>query len=203
MYKILLFCLLISFSGLAQENTFGVLGGATLSSYTASEFFADTDPVVGVFLGAYRGISLNNTLDIEPGIYFSQKGIRYESAYAQPSSAQHTLSYLLLPVVLRKRVINNFSVHAGIYGAGLVHGYYKWNDSGRSTVHETWGLFEDNRNEPDGKLNWGGLAGVRYVFPSHLVINASYERNKGRWLRRVANEGPVNQTITLAVGYQW
>lgn len=201
----LLCLLLISFASMAQQSTFGILGGATLSSYIGSERFGNTSPVIRGIVGTYYGISLTNSLDIEPGLYLSQKGVNYEGSsdwFIGPGN--HTLSYLSLPVVLRKKIISDLSVHAGMYVAGLVHGRYRYfYANGTTDEHESWNMLDGGRNFIDGRYTWGGQVGLRYVFPSHFVINASYQRDWHRWLHRAIHDGPSRQMLAMSVGYQW
>jgi len=198
---------LISLASTAQESTWGVLGGVTLTNYTSSEIMPDANPAIGILLGGYLGIPLNNSLDIEPGLYFSQRRVRYDAdASSSPDSffGRHNLSYLTLPVLLRKRIIDNFSVHAGIYAAGLIHSRYTHTNASNQTKNwESWGIFSGDQNHANSAFDFGGQLGVRYVFSSQFVINAFYERSARRYLRKVVNDGPFRHTANVSVGYQW
>lgn len=194
--------LLISFSSIAQQSTFGILGGATISGYTSSEIFQNSVPLVGVSLGVYRGITLTKSLALEPGLYFTQRGISHGSSIFSNSN-RNRLSYLILPVVMRKNLTDNFSVHIGPYLASFIHGSYRYPNNTFSERWSTWGILGGDRNIPDAQFDVGLQAGLRYILSSQFVINASYELGGAKYLQRVISDGPFPQVVTVSVGYQW
>lgn len=203
--------LLLPLLSVAQHSHTGILGGASFSQHSPS-YAGKNVPVINGYVGAYRSISITPYLSIESGLYLTQRGARYEYdpqsgtvpvIPTAPRSTRTTLSYIMLPMVLQKNMDDFLSVHLGGYAAGLVHSWNKFTlTSGDEEHWYDWGIFTPYRNTYT-HYDLGLRAGLRYLFTSHLVLNASYDHGLVGIMKRVINESPKNRSLSLSVGYQW
>nr|WKN37841.1 porin family protein [Tunicatimonas sp. TK19036] len=207
---LLLFLLLAPLTMFAQQKQTGVLGGVTLSNYSVSDFYDSTEPIVGVYAGVYRNMPISTILSIEPGLFLSQKGVRSyvkspSSSQVDPTVSRTTLSYLQIPAVLRTKVTQRFSLHTGIYMAFLAHSVRQTTgpSAGQVERQNMWGIFERQLNSPYADFDAGLQAGIRYTLPTQWVLNASYDHGLQRHFSKAFNDGPMNRSVSVSVGYQW
>lgn len=82
----------------------GLRTGINVSNFNGYSF----DSRVAFRAGAFYGVEVMENIKIEPGIYFSQKGIK-----SDVEAVNDRLSYIDVPIVVRYSVTEKFNVFAG------------------------------------------------------------------------------------------
>ncbi|PRY87656.1 outer membrane protein with beta-barrel domain [Mongoliibacter ruber] len=106
MKKLLLLSFVI-FGLMTTQNLFAQVGlrtGINVANLNGYSF----DSRVAFRAGAYYGFELMDKIKVEPGLYFSQKGIK-----SDVEAVNDRLSYIDVPVVVRYGVTEKLNVFAG------------------------------------------------------------------------------------------
>ncbi|MGY6546668.1 porin family protein [Arthrospiribacter ruber] len=106
MKKLLLLCfVLFGFSALQNvQAQLGLKSGMNLSNFNGYSF----QNRLAFRVGAFYGLEAFDNVTIEPGIYFSQKGIKSDA-----EGISDRLSYIDVPVLFRYGFTERFDVFAG------------------------------------------------------------------------------------------
>jgi hypothetical protein len=219
MKKHLLFALLLAFSAVAMAQSkisYGVRAGIIQSTmrgdavnnfqdlltYTGGAVTAHSK--TGFYTGGFVSIPVSETVSIEPGINYAQKGYELKGSLGIKGTdiiggrSRLTLSYVEVPL-LAKANLNGLQLFAGpqfgyLAGANLhttagILGFALVND--RRDV-------KDQFNDVDVSLT----GGIGYQFRNGFSVNAAYDHglskvNSGRSIEA------YNQAMKLGVGFRF
>ena len=101
----LLIAFLICNVSFAQNWDLGVKGGINLASVSIKNSTSESKSVIGLHLGGYANTRLTDQITLQPEVLFSLQGWN--------ASENRTISYLLIPVVAKYFLVDQFNVHAG------------------------------------------------------------------------------------------
>lgn len=189
---LLLFIVVTSLTGFAQTNpSFGVRAGITYAGMRGDavnnlenllDFSAGmikTQNSTGFFGGVYASIPMDETITLEPGIYYSQKGYQLVGALnvkgleflGANARAKLTSTYIDIPVLLKAN-LSGFEVFAGPQISYL-------NSAQLKTTASILGInLLNNHVDPTSQFNRWDMAvtgGLGYKFSNGINIMASYD----------------------------
>ncbi len=104
---LLLFQLSVTASLLGQDWTLGVKGGVNISSARVTETSSDFGNIVGFHAGGYGSTPLVQNLHIQPEVQFSWQG------WKNLDDESVNVFYVLIPVVVKYYLVEQFNIHAG------------------------------------------------------------------------------------------
>lgn len=143
----------------AQIGVRAGIGSANFSNGDAQRAYTS---ITTFHLGAYYGIQATEKLVVEPGLSFSGKG--YNTIFlGTTSEIDEKLGYLDVPILVRYSLNPSLNVFAGPQAGFLLTRTY------------TTGSTKDNRVDPVGGYEVGGVMGVGYSFANKLNLQFSYD----------------------------
>lgn len=151
--------MVISCAAWSQVN-FGVKGGLNISNTKLAGFMKGV-PNVGLNVGGFAQIAINDEITIQPELNFSQMGATlYE--LLDDSGEKLTLNYLALPVIAKYNW-EKFSLFAGPQVSYLMSAKSKYEG-------KTYDLKKDFK-----KSEVSGLIGGEYQLTDLFSVNARYQ----------------------------
>ncbi|MDB5199775.1 MAG: hypothetical protein JWO92_1738 [Chitinophagaceae bacterium] len=215
LFALSIFISTISFAQV--KPTFGVRAGV-LSSGIRGEASSNLDNLIsfangmittnnrtGFFAGAYASISMDNTISIEPGLFYSQKGyelngdltIKGAGFLGANAKAKLQSEYIDIPVVLKAN-ISGFQLFAGPQFSYLM----------KANLNTTAGLLGFNllNNNMDvtqqfNRWDMGITGGIGYKLSNGININASYDYGLSK-LDKNQNTKAYNNAFKVGVGIE-
>ena len=186
MKKGLLLLTFLTFA-VAVQAQIGVRAGIGSSNFSNGDVQRGFSSLIRPHLGAYYGLEATEKLTVEPGLFFSGKGIRTCCNTSTNKEFEESLSYLDIPVLVRSAVNEDFNVFAGPQAGFLLARTYTSDDK----------KFTDTA--PVGGYEIGGVFGVGYKLTSGINLQASYDFGIAPFKYFQAD---VNNTVfKLSVGY--
>lgn len=208
---------LISIGAFAQSSpSFGIKAGvvnATISGDAANSISSAIDFTNGAIrqsgrTGFYTGVNvslpISNTVSIEPGINYAQKGyelkgelgIKGADFIGANATARLTTHYIEMPVLVKAN-FGGLEVFAGPQVAYLAN----------ANLRTTAGLLgfnllnrNTNVSEQFNKLDAGLTGGVGYRFGNGVSINASYDHGLSR-IDAGKSMNAYNRAVKVGIGY--
>jgi hypothetical protein len=182
---LLIFALLI-FAAAAQAQI-GVRAGIGSSNFSNGDVQRGFTPLIRPHFGAYYGMKATEKLTVEPGLFFSGKGIRTCCNSITNKEFEESLSYLDIPVLVRYAFSPAFNVFAGPQAGFLLARTYTSVDQ----------KFTDTA--PVGGYEIGGVLGLGYQLTPELNLQTSYDFGIVPFKYFQAD---INNTVfKLSVGY--
>lgn len=182
---LLLFAFLI-FAAAAQAQL-GVRAGIGSTNFSNGDVQRGFTSLIRPHFGAYYGMKATEKLTVEPGLFFSGKGIRTCCNTSTNKEFEESLSYLDIPVLVRYAFSPAFNAFAGPQAGFLLARTYTSDDK----------KFTDTA--PVGGYEIGGVFGVGYQLASGINLQASYDFGIVPFKYFQAD---VNNTVyKLSVGY--
>jgi len=186
MKKGLLLLTFLTFA-VAVQAQIGVRAGIGSSNFSNGDVQRGFSSLIRPHLGAYYGLEATEKLTVEPGLFFSGKGIRTCCNTSTNKEFEESLSYLDIPVLVRYAVNEDFNVFMGPQAGFLLARTYTSDDK----------KFTDTA--PVGGYEIGGVFGVGYKLTSGINLQASYDFGIAPFKYFQAD---VNNTVfKLSVGY--
>ena len=186
MKKGLLLLTFLTFA-VAVQAQIGVRAGIGSSNFSNGDVQRGFSSLIRPHLGAYYGLEATEKLTVEPGLFFSGKGIRTCCNTSTNKEFEESLSYLDIPVLVRYAVNEDFNVFAGPQAGFLLARTYTSDDK----------KFTDTA--PVGGYEIGGVFGAGYKLTSGINLQASYDFGIAPFKYFQAD---VNNTVfKLSVGY--
>ena len=148
MKKGLLLIAFLIFAATAQAQL-GLRAGLGSSNFSTGDVQRGFTSLIRPHLGAYYGLEVIEKLTVEPGMFFSGKGITTTSNFTN-KEFKESLSYLDIPVLVRYAVNEDFNVFVGPQAGFLIARAY------------TEGSVKLTDTAPVGGYEIGGVFGVAY-----------------------------------------
>jgi hypothetical protein len=179
---LLIACLIFAFSAQAQLGVHAGIGSSNFSNGDVQRAF---NPLIRPHFGAYYGMKVTEKLTVEPGLFYSGKGI--STVNVNNKEFEESLSYLDIPVLARYAVNEDFNVFVGPQAGFLLARTY------------TEGSVKLTDTAPVGGYEIGGVLGVGYQLTNELNLQASYDFGIAPFKYFQAD---VNNTVfKLSIGY--
>ena len=212
---LLLIAIITSTFSFAQTPSFGVKAGVTFSGMhgdVVDNFknlldFTDgrvtTKDYTGFFAGGFATLPLSESISIEPGVYYSQKGYELNGALNVKgldflnAGAKAVLQsqYIDVPVLLKAN-LGGFQLFAGPQISYLA----------RADLKTTAGILGINllnktidATSQFNRWNAGVTGGIGYQFPNGISLTASYDYGLSR-ADANQNINAYNHAIKLGIG---
>ncbi|MBK7967175.1 MAG: PorT family protein [Bacteroidetes bacterium] len=158
-----------------MPDKYGIKGGINFADLHTKN--SDKSKVlVGYNIGGFAKLPIYKMVAIQPEIYYTTKGaeVTYNNLIAQ-GTAQFTLNYVEIPLLLIVNLNENFNVYAGPYASALVSGKVK-NKSNTVLFDYEHNIKRENYNDYDlGIIVGGGVdigrigIGGRYCYGTKTV----------------------------------
>ena len=157
----------------------------------------------GFHVGAYVQLPLTNGLSLEPGVYYSQKGVEVSQTFMSSSfikpraTITDNAHYVEMPVLLRAHLGPGFQIYAGPQVGYLVE----------NRIRAEAGLFgasyEYNTSADPGlrKFDFGLAGGLGYEFAGGVNLQAGYEYGLSTLDEGRSNVDAYNRVIKVSLGY--
>jgi hypothetical protein len=179
----------------------GIMAGMNISSFGGGTESAKSK--IGLMLGGFLSIPMNERVSLRPEILYSMKGAKYkDSSFGMDYSATVSLNYLDIPVLCVVSIQDNFNLYAGPSLGFYLNGRneyklsgFSWDfdfdDSGSSTIES------DEINSPELGAIFGGSMSV-----GGLDIGARYYLGMTEYAKTM-DPGMKNRAFQLYLGYQF
>lgn len=213
MKKIVLVVLLAGwiFGGYAQEVKFGVKAGMNMTSLgsdfkDALEGF-DQKTKIGFHIGAFVDLGITENFYIQPGLYYSNKGAKFEAKENSDYKVKVNLSYLEIPILAsyRFRLSDNMKLHinTGPYLAYGLGGKFKFEPSELEEAMDgdVKAFDEDEGDLKRFDFGWSFGAGVNF---SAVYVGLKYDLGFSNIAGDSYDEVDVkihNRNFSVSVGY--
>lgn len=185
MKKSLLFLAFLTIA-VAVQAQIGIRAGIGSSNFSNGDVQRGFTSLIRPHLGVYYEMAATEKLTVEPGLFFSGKGISTISNSTN-KEFEESLSYLDIPVLVRYAFSPAFNVFAGPQAGFLL---------ARSYTEENVKITD---TAPVGGYEIGGVFGVGYRLTSGINLQASYDFGILPFKYFLAD---VNNTVyKLSVGY--
>ncbi len=187
---LLILMLMCSYAAFSQL-TLGVRGGINYANFTGSEVkewgFANVNPTAQIkfHLGGYLDYVLTDQISIQPGIFYSAKGPKYDgttevydfnTGESMMASIVYKkrLGYIDIPILVHFHINESFSVFAGPQVSFLVSAKVK--NEATTEVLDMLGL-EENEDVKDSYrgVDLGLPIGVAYDFGNGFNLQLNYD----------------------------
>ena len=179
---LLIACLIFAVSAQAQ---LGVRAGIGSSNFSNGDVQRGFSSLIRPHLGAYYGMKATEKLTVEPGLFYSGKGMT--TVNDKNKEFTESLSYVDIPVLVRYAVNADFNVFVGPQAGFLLSRTYT---KGSDKITDT---------APVGGYEIGGVLGVGYQLTGELNLQASYDFGIATFKYFQAD---VNNTVfKLSLGY--
>lgn len=156
----------------AQEQLpFGVRVGMNLNSFSVSGDDGDYDQLesrVGFHVGVVMDWNVVGNFYVQPGLYFTTRGAKYEDLYEDESySEKWNMNYLQIPILASYRFLVSdkvkIDINVGPYFAVGLNGKIKYNDTyGYETDKYEVNAFKKSSADEDGSDLKRFDAGLRF-----------------------------------------
>ncbi|KFC20052.1 porin family protein [Chryseobacterium sp. FH1] len=154
----------ISATSLIYAQSFGVKGGANISTISKERSWDDTNARLGYYVGAYMHAPINSIFSIQPEVLYNSVGVKYENG-----RASHTLGldYVSVPIMFQFELIPKFYVEAGPQMSFLIGN----SDRNKTDDVVTIKKYRNNSNYNNFDLSGGVGLGFRI---NNITIGARY-----------------------------
>lgn len=214
----------MSLGTMAQENGFGVRAGLNLSRVGGDfkDALGDTDVKMkaGFNIGVIYDYGFSESFYIQPGLYYSLKGVKAEDKEDSDYKTTYNLSYLQLPVLASYRVAVSdnvkWQINAGPYFALGVGGKVKYEYGDESEKFDAFGKSEYNETTDEETLkgdlkrfDFGLSFGTGFSFDKFYVglkyeLGLSNIGEKDCWYKDNDSEAKVKTgNFAISVGYNF
>ncbi len=169
----------------AAQAQIGVRVGIGSTNFSTEDVQRAFTSLIRPHLGAYYGLKATEKLTVEPGLFYSGKGMT--TVNDKNKEFTESLSYVDIPVLVRYALNEDFNVFAGPQVGFLL---------ARKYTEESLKL---TNTAPVGGYEIGGVFGVGYQLTAELNLQASYDFGIAPFKYFQAD---VNNTVfKLSIGY--
>ena len=207
--------LALSFTSYAQQFSFGVLGGYSLTDVIVKEprtlvveGFPDYDvdayykPLHSWHAGAEARLQHNDRLAFAAGLRYSRKGYRTDADKVSAGGISDLyLYYLNLPVVADYSLWRNFSLQAGLEPGYLLHMRVKLDGVTVKPANKFYNDFDLGAVAGlEFRINDAFYVGLRHTFGIYSVAEIEYTDPNGE---SAGNTRTRNSATQLSIGYRF
>ncbi|AZI54719.1 PorT family protein [Epilithonimonas vandammei] len=152
----------LTLMSLAYSQSFGVKGGANISTISKENTWGDTNSKIGFYVGAYMNAPVNALFSIQPELIYNNMGVKYTNG-----NTSHTLNlnYLSMPIMFQFELIPKFYVEGGPQFGVLVGNKNKYQSDNKTIIEKD----KDAYNQ----LDLSGGIGLGFKF-NNMAIGARY-----------------------------
>ncbi|MPT32716.1 MAG: PorT family protein [Chryseobacterium sp.] len=152
----------LSVMSFAYSQSFGVKGGANISTISKENNWGDKNSKIGFYVGAYMNAPVNTLLSIQPELIYNNMGVKYENG-----KTSHTLNlnYVAMPIMFQFELIPKFYVEGGPQFGVLVGNKNKYESDSKTIIEKD----KDAYNQ----LDLSGGIGLGFKF-NNMAIGARY-----------------------------
>ncbi|MFZ9235136.1 MAG: porin family protein [Algoriphagus sp.] len=170
----------------AVQAQIGIRAGIGSSNFSNGDVQRGFNSLIRPHFGVYYGMKATEKLTVEPGLFFSGKGMSTISNSTN-KEFEESLSYLDIPVLARYAVNKDFNVFVGPQAGFLL---------ARTYTEESIKITD---TAPVGGYEIGGVFGLGYQLTSGINLQASYDFGIVPFKYFQAD---VNNTVyKLSIGY--
>lgn len=159
----------------------------------------------GYHIGGFLNIPVNQYLIIEPGLYYSTKGMKVEQTFSQNSFLKaraditNESHYLDLPVVAKVNLGQGFQLFAGPQVSYLVANKVR----GEAGILG-FSLEQDfDWNKGLREFDFGLTGGLGYQFINGFQLNVAYDHGLTTLDAGKSNFDVYNRAVKFSVGYRF
>lgn len=156
--------LAISATAMISAQSFGVKGGANISTISKERSWDDTNARLGYYVGVYMHAPVNSIFSIQPEVLYNSVGVKYEN-----SKTSHTLGldYISAPIMFQFEPIPKLYVEAGPQFSFLV------GNSDRNETDDVVTIKKYRNNSNYNSFDLSGAVGVGFRV-NNITIGARY-----------------------------
>ena len=170
----------------AVQAQIGIRAGIGSSNFSNGDVQRGFNSLIKPHIGVYYGMKATEKITVEPGLFFSGKGMSTTSNITN-KKFEESLSYLDIPVLARYAVNEDFNVFLGPQVGFLL---------ARTYTEESVKITD---TAPVGGYEIGGVFGLGYQLTSGINLQASYDFGIVPFKYFQAD---VNNTVyKLSIGY--
>jgi len=149
---------------IVQAQSFGVKGGANISTISKERSWDDTNAKLGYYVGIYMHAPVNNVFSIQPEVFYNSVGVKYEN-----SKTSHTLGldYISAPIMFQFEPIPKFYVEAGPQFSFLV------GNSDRNKTDDVVTIKKYRNSSNYNNFDLSGAVGLGFRI-NNITIGARY-----------------------------
>lgn len=154
----------IATMSLVQAQSFGVKGGANISTISKEKSWDDTNAKIGYYVGFYMHAPVNSVFSIQPEVLYNSVGVKYDNG-----STSHTLGldYLSVPIMFQFEPIPKLYVEAGPQFSYLI------GNSDRNETDDVVTIKKYRNNSNYNSFDLSGGIGFGFRF-NNITIGARY-----------------------------
>lgn len=203
----------------AQKIGFGIKAGYNAASWEGnamqnlnslvqlSNGYANTEMRPGYHVGGYLRIPVSTGFSIEPGAYYSQKGMRMNGEFSSEkldflnlkATITNKADYIDVPLLAKVFVADGLHLYGGPQISFLV--FNKINLKAGALGFNVVDADFDYDN-PFRKTDFGVVGGVGYRFSNGLNLSAGYDYGLNT-VDKNANFDTYNRVIKASVGFEF
>ena len=152
----------LTLMSLAYSQSFGVKGGANISTISKENTWGDTNSKIGFYAGLYMNAPVNALFSIQPELIYNNMGVKYTNG-----NTSHTLNlnYLSMPIMFQFELIPKFYVEGGPQFGVLIGNKNKYVSDSKTIIEKD----KDAYNQ----LDLSGGIGLGFKF-NNMAIGARY-----------------------------
>ncbi|MCF6169155.1 porin family protein [Lutibacter sp.] len=153
---------------------FGVKGGINFSNMT-SDYFAENDSKTGFYIGLVAEIPFSDKFSIQPEIFYSTLGadVKIMLYGGGPLLTEYSLDYILVPILAKVYLSNNWSIEFGPSFNFLING-----EAYRPTLPDVIDgneIIQQKYKDANGNsFEFSGVLGVSYKFKGDFFGSVRY-----------------------------
>ena len=156
--------LAISAMSVVHAQSFGVKGGANISTISKEKSWDDTNAKIGYYVGLYMHAPVNSVFSIQPEVLYNSVGVKYDNG-----KASHTLGldYLSVPIMFQFEPIPKLYVEAGPQFS------YLMGNSDRDKTDDVVTIKKYRNSSNYNNFDLSGAVGVGFRI-NNITIGARY-----------------------------
>ena len=207
----------LMFTAKAQENGFGVRAGLNLSNVRGDfkdAFDAEVKMKAGFNIGVIYDYGFSESFYIQPGLYYTLKGVKAEDKEDSELKMTYNLSYLEIPILASYRIAisdnTKWHINAGPYFAYGIGGKVKYEYDGDSEKYDAFGKSDEDKEKGDLKrFDFGLSFGTGVSFDKFYVglkydLGLSNIGEKDRWYKGEDDKAKIKTgNFAISVGYNF
>lgn len=156
--------LAIAATSIVSAQSFGIKGGANISTISKERSWDDTNAKLGYFVGVYMHAPVNSIFSIQPEVLYNSVGVKYDN-----TKTSHTLGldYISAPIMFQFEPIPKLYVEAGPQFSFLI------GNSDRNKTDDVVTIKKYRNNSNYNSFDLSGVVGLGFRI-NNITIGARY-----------------------------